>query len=199
MTDDINPTTDGTRRISPDDDEIHAKAKEIVESSDHDMQTLSDQVVRRFIRDNADAEAYHKLTNGELETIVAATRRRLMTVVEEYQNDIKYATESTVTVYDEIGRFLDDAKETVTQDRSDTHGHVHRNMESTARLWNAYIWAKTGTDPGLDGVDIALLMDLAKTSRAAAGSRDRDHFEDKNGYTSIAGGLEFSDDSNPGS
>lgn len=94
------------------------------------------------------------------------------------------------TVYDEIGRFLDDAKATVTQDRSETHGHVRDNLESTAMMWNAYLWAKTGRDPGLDAVDVALLMDLGKTSRAAAGSRDRDHFEDKNGYSAIAGGLE---------
>lgn len=90
------------------------------------------------------------------------------------------------TDYEAIGRMLDNARETVTNDRSETHGHVRENMQQIADFWNIYLQY---VDRDLDAIDACLMMNLVKISRASAGSRDEDHFEDLIGYSGIGGGL----------
>lgn len=68
---------------------------------------------------------------------------------------------------------LDDAADKVKGDRNHAYGHPYTNHNNTARLYNAYLFAKYGTLFTLDAEDVCMLNILQKVSREAhRGTRD---------------------------
>lgn len=90
-------------------------------------------------------------------------------------------------MYAEVFDILTEARDIVTQDRSETHGDIQDNHDQIAAFWSAYLGVE------IDATDVALMMIMLKISRASVGMRDRDHFVDMAGYASIGGALDDSE------
>ena len=67
----------------------------------------------------------------------------------------------------------------IVEQRAQTYGDPHPNMERTAALWSAYL----GTE--VSAHDVAICMILVKVSRAKV-SAHTDNYTDIRGYADIA-------------
>ena len=80
---------------------------------------------------------------------------------------------------------LKEANTIIYGDREKTYGHPSKNLETIAKMWNAYLGAKT-TDRGeINAKDVAALMVLLKTARLANNPEHRDSLVDICGYAAL--------------
>lgn len=88
--------------------------------------------------------------------------------------------------------FLKSAAKIVAGDRKADYGDAYDSFRSIAAFWTNYLRARGYIDPGtcsLSGADVAMMMDLLKTSRFATGGYKEDTFVDKCGYAALGGAL----------
>lgn len=89
----------------------------------------------------------------------------------------------------ERGTILIEALETISEERVDTYGKPENSFPNIARLWNAYIEVRFGTECViLDAKDTAIMMSLFKLVREASQGK-RDNLVDAIGYLAIAADL----------
>jgi len=80
---------------------------------------------------------------------------------------------------------LKEANTIIYGDREKTYGHPSKNLKTIAKMWNAYLDAKT-TDRGeLNAKDVASMMILLKTARLANDQTHRDSVVDICGYAAL--------------
>lgn len=91
--------------------------------------------------------------------------------------------------YDYANEVLKDASAIVNTDRKDDYGDALDSFRSIAGLWNAYLTARDLLRSEILASDVAMLMDLLKTSRFATGGYKADTFVDKAGYSALGGAL----------
>ena len=89
---------------------------------------------------------------------------------------------------------INEADDAITKDRAATHGDAEDSFTDIATLWNWWI-RKRGANL-LSAFDVAMMMDLFKTVRAANNPSHTDNYIDKVGYTAIAGEIIGNDESN---
>ncbi len=78
---------------------------------------------------------------------------------------------------------LQEAEQIINGGRQLEYGSPGTNWEIIANLWSAWIHGRYKTRIGLDYKDVAYMMDLLKTARAATGDpMKRDTLVDKAGY-----------------
>lgn len=87
------------------------------------------------------------------------------------------------------GQILDEAKKCVLKDRNATHGEPEDNFNNIAEFWNAWLTIKYLWNHRLDAVDVAVMMDLMKTTRLICSPEVADHWIDKCGYAACGGGI----------
>ena len=79
------------------------------------------------------------------------------------------------------GGLLDKAKEIVTNDRQNTHGHPEDSFRNIADLWSGYLTV------GLQEEDVAVMMALVKVARIMENPRHVDNWIDGAGYFACGG------------
>jgi len=92
----------------------------------------------------------------------------------------------------DAGELLEDAADTVTQDR-DTHGEAVENHEHIADFWTTLFEGKLKEGEEIEAHEVADAMVLVKLSRRYTGELTRDHRKDIAGYTGIAWACEMFD------
>lgn len=80
---------------------------------------------------------------------------------------------------------LKEANTIIYGDREKTYGHPSKNLETIARMWNAYLDAKTTDRNQLNAKDVAGMMVLLKTARLANNPDHRDSLVDICGYAAL--------------
>ena len=73
-------------------------------------------------------------------------------------------------------QILENAIQTVCQDRRDKHGQIEDNFGLIADLWSTYIGAS------VTAVDVAMMMGMLKMARIKTGKYTQDNFVDLAGY-----------------
>jgi hypothetical protein len=91
--------------------------------------------------------------------------------------------------YEYANEVMAEAGKIVNADRKDDYGDAHDSFRSIAKFWNAYLWARGMLLSDLSAADVAMMMDLLKTSRFATGGYKADTFVDKVGYAALGGAL----------
>lgn len=91
--------------------------------------------------------------------------------------------------YDYANEVITGAAGIINADRKDDYGDALDSFKSIAGLWNAYLRARGILIKELFPSDVAMLMDLLKTSRFATGGYKADSFVDKVGYSALGGAL----------
>jgi len=88
-------------------------------------------------------------------------------------------------VTEELGNLsvLKEAHKIIYGDREKTYGKPSKNLETIAKMWNAYISART--DSELTAKDVAAMMVLLKTARLANDPSHRDSIVDICGYAAL--------------
>lgn len=82
---------------------------------------------------------------------------------------------------------LEQANACITQDRAATHGNAEDSFSAIAEGWN---WWLSIREPGpIQAFDVAMMMDIFKTARAAGNRGHLDNFIDKAGYSALAGEI----------
>ena len=71
---------------------------------------------------------------------------------------------------------LKEAHTIIYGDREKTYGHPSKNLKTIAKMWNAYLDART-TSSELNAKDVASMMILLKTARLANNPDHRDSVE----------------------
>jgi hypothetical protein len=79
---------------------------------------------------------------------------------------------------------LKEANAIIYGDREKTYGHPAKNLKTIAKMWNAYLDAKTDKS-GLNAKDVASMMILLKTARLANDMNHRDSVVDICGYAAL--------------
>jgi uncharacterized protein DUF6378 len=79
---------------------------------------------------------------------------------------------------------LAEADKIINGERNEQYGEAEDNFEAIARLWSAYLGAKSG----LSGHDVAMLMILLKIARTN-GRKKKDNYVDICGYAALAAKL----------
>jgi len=80
---------------------------------------------------------------------------------------------------------LKEANTIIYGDREKTYGHPSKNLETIAKMWNAYINAKPNKGNSLNAKDVAAMMVLLKTARLANNPEHRDSLVDICGYAAL--------------
>jgi hypothetical protein len=78
---------------------------------------------------------------------------------------------------------LKEANKIIYGDREQTYGKPSKNLDTIAKMWNAYIGAMDKRD--LNAKDVACLMVLLKTARLANQPDHRDSIVDICGYAAL--------------
>jgi hypothetical protein len=78
---------------------------------------------------------------------------------------------------------LKEANKIIYGDREKTYGKPSKNLDTIAKMWNAYINAVDKRD--LNAKDVACLMVLLKTARLANQPDHRDSIVDICGYAAL--------------
>ena len=79
------------------------------------------------------------------------------------------------------GGLLDRAKEIVTNDRQNTHGHPEDSFRRIADLWSGYLTV------GIHEQDVAVMMALVKVARIMENPQHADNWIDGAGYFACGG------------
>lgn len=86
---------------------------------------------------------------------------------------------------------LKNAAKIVAGDRKADYGDAADSFASIAGFWTHYLRTRGHIKQGhtITGTDVAMMMDLLKTSRFATGGYKEDTFIDKGGYAALGGAL----------
>jgi len=79
---------------------------------------------------------------------------------------------------------LKEANTIIYGDREKTYGHPSKNLKTIAKMWNAYLDAKS-VKGELNAKDVASMMILLKTARLANDQTHRDSVVDICGYAAL--------------
>lgn len=79
---------------------------------------------------------------------------------------------------------LKEANTIIYGDREKTYGHPAKNLKTIAKMWNAYLEAKTSKGE-LTAKDVATMMVILKTARLANDPSHRDSLVDICGYAAL--------------
>ena len=79
---------------------------------------------------------------------------------------------------------LKEAHTIIYGDREKTYGHPSKNLKTIAKMWNAFLEARTGSSE-LNAKDVASMMILLKTARLANNPDHRDSVVDICGYAAL--------------
>lgn len=79
---------------------------------------------------------------------------------------------------------LKEAHTIIYGDREKTYGHPSKNLKTIAKMWNAFLEARTGSAE-LNAKDVASMMILLKTARLANNPDHRDSVVDICGYAAL--------------
>ena len=92
--------------------------------------------------------------------------------------------------YEYAAKVLKDAGVIIAGDRKADYGDALGSFQAIAGFWTTYLEAR-GLLAGkaLQPADVAMMMDLLKTSRFATGGYKEDTFVDKGGYSALGGAL----------
>jgi hypothetical protein len=82
---------------------------------------------------------------------------------------------------------LKEAERCITKDRAATHGDAEDNFAAIAGGWEW--WLSIREHGPLSAFDVAMMMTIFKTARAASNKDHNDNFVDGAGYYAIAGEL----------
>lgn len=93
--------------------------------------------------------------------------------------------------YQYAGEVMKTAGEIVNTDRKEDYGDAMDSFKSIAGFWNHYLRTRGYITAAttLTASDVAMMMDLLKTSRFATGGYKADTFVDKCGYAALGGAL----------
>jgi glutamate formiminotransferase len=93
--------------------------------------------------------------------------------------------------YDYANEAMQEASKIVNADRKDDYGDARDSFRSIAGFWTNYLRARglLMATVNLTTTDVAMMMDLLKTSRFATGGYKADTFVDKVGYSALGGAL----------
>jgi hypothetical protein len=80
---------------------------------------------------------------------------------------------------------LKEANTIIYGDREKTYGHPSKNLETIAKMWNAYLEARPQDRYTLNAKDVAGMMILLKTARLANNPEHRDSLVDICGYAAL--------------
>lgn len=78
---------------------------------------------------------------------------------------------------------LEQAIQTVTNDRQDQYGSPENSFTEISKLWTAYL------DKPVSPHDVAMMMCLLKVARIKTGSAKDDNYIDLAGYSACAGEI----------
>lgn len=83
------------------------------------------------------------------------------------------------------------AGSTVNGDRKGDYGDAMDSFKSIAAFWTHYLRARSLITKAtiITAADVAMMMDLLKTSRFATGGYKADTFVDKCGYSALGGAI----------
>jgi hypothetical protein len=79
---------------------------------------------------------------------------------------------------------LKEAHTIIYGDREKTYGHPSKNLKTIAKMWNAFLEARTSGNE-LNAKDVASMMILLKTARLANNPEHRDSVVDICGYAAL--------------
>jgi hypothetical protein len=79
---------------------------------------------------------------------------------------------------------LKEAHTIIYGDREKTYGHPAKNLKTIAKMWNAFLEARTSGGE-LNAKDVASMMILLKTARLANNPEHRDSVVDICGYAAL--------------
>lgn len=85
-------------------------------------------------------------------------------------------------------KILDEAKDIINNDRQNTYGKPEDNFRVIASYWSTWLHSR-GKNVFITPYDVAAMMDLMKTARAASSPEHMDNFRDKCGYTGLMAEL----------
>ena len=93
--------------------------------------------------------------------------------------------------YKYANEVLNTAGNVVNGDRQTDYGDALDSFKSIAAFWTNYLRARRILSSIIEitPADVAMMMDLLKTSRFATGGFKLDTFVDKGGYSALAGAL----------
>lgn len=78
---------------------------------------------------------------------------------------------------------LEEAHKIIYGDREKTYGHPSKNLETIAKMWNAYLLALP--ERALTPQDVSVMMILLKAARLANDPSHRDSVVDICGYAAL--------------
>ena len=82
---------------------------------------------------------------------------------------------------------LSEANACITKDRAATHGNAEDNFSAIASGWDW--WLSIREHGPLSAFDVAMMMTIFKTARAASNKSHDDNFVDGAGYYALAGEI----------
>jgi len=82
---------------------------------------------------------------------------------------------------------LKEAERCITKDRAATHGNAEDNFAAIAGGWDW--WLSIREHGPLCAFDVAMMMTIFKTARAASNKSHHDNFVDGAGYYALAGEI----------
>jgi hypothetical protein len=82
---------------------------------------------------------------------------------------------------------LKEAERCITKDRAATHGNAEDNFAAIAGGWEW--WLSIREHGPLCAFDVAMMMQIFKTARAASNKAHHDNFVDGAGYYALAGEI----------
>jgi len=80
---------------------------------------------------------------------------------------------------------LKEANKIIYGDREQTYGKPSKNLDTIAKMWNAYLTALNKDLYEIDGKDVAVMMILVKCARLANTPGHRDSIVDICGYAAL--------------
>jgi hypothetical protein len=82
---------------------------------------------------------------------------------------------------------LHEAERIIYGDREQTYGHPSKNLETIAKMWNAYLFQDINepAEGALNAKDVAAMMILLKVARLANNQGHRDSVVDICGYAAL--------------
>ena len=87
---------------------------------------------------------------------------------------------------------LSEANACITKDRAATHGNAEDNFAAIAGGWDW--WLSIREHGPLSAFDVAMMMTIFKTARAASNKAHNDNFVDGAGYYALAGEIAMKND-----
>ena len=97
----------------------------------------------------------------------------------------KIDTQTSMTRFrSDRAKFLKQVEELICNDRNKSYGEPHKNMDTTAKIMQAYLGKRTGES--ITASDVAIFGVILKLGRLANDPQHLDSLKDVAGYIAIA-------------